>query len=201
MRCHEAAAALMEGHAPSGELRAHLDGCEDCRALAALHAAASALRPPSPPSLPPVSRDAVLREVRRRAIRRRAAAGAVASLCLGALLLWPRPPAPVPEGTAADPYHYIEGTPAPRPELGMARAPREDVFSEEDAERELPAERGSLLTLMGEVRGYTRRDLVVHDATYRPFGTLAAWLRPPDSRALETPPYGTAVLPVLYPQE
>jgi hypothetical protein len=204
MSCHNAAAALMDGQAPwTLELRAHLEGCEECRALAALHASASALRLPSPPALAPISRDAVLGEVRRRVFRRRVAAGAVASLCLAALLLWPRPPEPVPEGEAPSPYHYIEGAPALRAELGLAREPREDAFSEseEDSAPTLVAARGSLMNLMGEVRGYTRRDLVVLDETYRPYGTLAAWLRPPDSRALETPPFRTAVLPVLYPQE
>ncbi len=203
MRCHDAATALMEGHERSRELRAHLEGCGDCRALAALHASASDLHLPSPPALAPISRDAMLREVRRRVIRRRAGAGAVASMCLGAVLLWPRPPSPLPEGEAPSDYHYMEGESAPRAELGLTREPREDTFSEseEDSAPALLAARGSLLNLMGEVRGYTRRDLVVQDAAYRPYGTLAAWLRPPDSRALETPPYRTAVLPVLYSQE
>lgn len=205
MSCHDAAAALMDAGAPrtpeqSRALSAHLEGCEACRALAALHASASALRLPTPPALAPISRDAVLGVVRRRAVRRRAAAGVVASLCLAALLLWPRPPAPVPGQEGDDGYHYIEGETALRPELGMARAPREDVFSEEDAASAPLAGQGSLMQLMGEVRGFTGRDLVVHDETYRPYGTLAAWLRPPDSRALETPPFRTAVHP-LYPQE
>ncbi|MFP2904406.1 hypothetical protein ACLESD_04990 [Pyxidicoccus sp. 3LFB2] len=206
MRCHDAAATLMDGpeaRTPeqSRELKAHLEGCDECRALAALHASASALRLPLPPTLAPVSRDAVLGEVRRRVIRRRA--GAVASLCLAAVLLWPRPPEPVPGAGGPDGHHSMEGASALRPELGLAREPREDAFSEEDVAPEptlVATGRGSLLQLMGEVRGYTRRDLVVHDEAYRPYGTLAAWLRPPDSRALETPPFRTAVLP-LYPQE
>jgi hypothetical protein len=197
MRCHDAASALME-EGRSHELRAHLETCDECRALAALHASASALRLPSPPALSPIPRDAVLGEVRRRVIRRRAAAGAVASMCLAGLVLWTRPPAPVlDEGTAPE---YSDEVPAPRAELGMTGQPREDAFPEEAPARTVLAERGSLMNLMGEVRGYTRRDLVVHDETYRPYGTLASWLRPPDSRALETPPFRTAVM-TLYPQE
>lgn len=197
MRCHDAATALMEEGRPH-ELLAHLETCDECRALAALHASASALRLPSPPALPPIPRDAVLGEVRRRVIRRRAAAGAVASLCLAGLVLWTRPPAPVVEqGTAPD---FAEDALTPRAELGMTDGPHEDAFSEEAPARAVLAGRGSLMNLMGEVRGYTRRDLVVHDETYRPYGTLAVWLRPPDSRALETPPFRTAVMP-LYPQE
>jgi hypothetical protein len=189
MRCHDAAAALVDARQPrSPELEAHLAGCEDCRTLAALHASASALRLPSPPSLAPVSRDAVLGEVRRRAIRRRGSAGAVASLGLAALVLWLRPATP---GAPVE-RPFMEEASAPRAELGLSL--------EDDTARDVLAGRGSLMQLMGEVRGFTRRDLVVHDETYRPFGTLAAWLRPPDSRALETPPFRTAVMP-LYPQE
>lgn len=206
MRCHDAAATLMEAHAPrapegSRELQAHLEGCEECRTLAALHSSATQLCLPTPPALAPISRDAVLGVVRRRVLRRRAAAGAVASLCLAALLLWPRPPAPVPGQGEDGAYHYIEGVPAPWPELGMmARQPPREAFSEEDAASAPLVERGSLMQLMDEVRGFTRRDLVVHDETYQPYGTLAAWLRPPDSRALETPPFRTAVF-FLSPQE
>lgn len=198
MRCHDAAAALMED-TRTAELQAHLASCADCRALAALHASASALRPPPAPALAPISRDAVLGEVRRRVLRRRVAAGAVASLCVAGLALWTRPTAPVLEqGTA--PESLDEG-PAPRAELGLSRAPPEETFAEDVPARAVREPgRGSLMNLMGEVRGYTRRDLVVQDETYRPFGTLAAWVRPPDSRALETPPFRTAVLP-LYPQE
>jgi hypothetical protein len=205
MRCHDAAAALVDASQPrSPEVEAHLAGCEDCRTLAALHASASALRLPSPPALPPVSREAVLGEVRRRVLRRRAAAGAVASLGVAALVLWLRPAAP---GRGEGPVEVaeLEGAPAPRPELGLSREPSRDVdalaVSPEDAAALAPhAGWGSLMNLMGEVRGLTRRDLVVHDETYRPFGMLAAWVRPPDSRALETPPFRTAVM-ILYPQE
>ncbi|MCP3143320.1 hypothetical protein [Pyxidicoccus xibeiensis] len=203
MRCHDAAAALVEAPARlTPELQAHLAHCEDCRTLAALHASAAALRLPQPPELPTIPREAVLREVRRRVIRRRASAGAVASLGLAALVLWLRPAA-APE---QDPHHYIGEAPMPQAELGLTREPREDVLPthlEEDSAAvavQHAAERGSLMQLMGEVRGFTRRDLVVHDETYRPFGTLAAWLRPPDSRALEAPPFRTAVIP-LYPVE
>ncbi|QSQ27013.1 hypothetical protein JY651_19770 [Pyxidicoccus parkwayensis] len=198
MRCHDAAAALMEEQR-TPELQAHLETCEECRSLAALHGSASRLRLPSPPALAPISRDAVQSEVRRRVIRRRAAAGAVASLAIAGLVLWTRPPAPVLEqGTAPE---YAEELPTPRAELGLSGAPHEQTFPDEvPAHAVLVMGRGSLMNLMGEVRGYTRRDLVVQDETYRPFGTLAAWVRPPDSRALETPPFRTAVLP-LYPQE
>ncbi len=206
MRCHDAAATLMDVHAPraperSRELQAHLEGCEECRALAALHSSATQLRLPTPPALAPISRDAVLGVVRRRVLRRRAAAGAVASLCLAALLLWPRPPPLVLGQGGDDAYHYIQGAPVPWPELGMmARQPPGEAFSEEDAASAPLVERGSLMQLMDEVRGFTRRDLVVRDETYQPYGTLAAWLRPPDSRALETPPFRTAVF-FLSPQE
>lgn len=203
MSCHDAAAALVDPRQPrSPELEAHLAGCEDCRALAALHASASALRLPSPPSLPPISRDAVLGEVRRRVLRRRASAGAVASLGVAALVLWLRPAAPGPEAPVE--HHYMEGAPMPRAELGLSRGEGEDAFFppslEADTAVAVRAGRGSLLNLMGEVRGFSRRDVVVHDETYRPFGTLASWVRPPDSRALETPPFRTVVMP-LYPQE
>ncbi|MBZ4416415.1 hypothetical protein [Myxococcus sp. RHSTA-1-4] len=200
MRCHDAAAALVDASQPrSPEVEAHLAGCEDCRTLATLHASASALRLPSPPALAPVSREAVLGEVRRRVVRRRASAGAVAALGLAALVLWLRPVAP---GRVA-PVEDFETEGAPRPELGLSAGPSGDALPEspeDDTALAARAGRGSLLDLMGEVRGLTRRDLVVHDETYRPFGTLAVWVRPPDSRALETPPFRTAVM-ALYPQE
>lgn len=204
MRCHDAAAALMDASQPrSPEVEAHLEGCEDCGMLAALHASASALRLPSPPAPPPISREAVLGEVRRRVLRRRVSAGAVASLAMAALVLWLRPAAPGRDAPVE--LAELEGTPAPRPELGLSREPSRDVDAlpvspEDDVALALHAGRSSLMNLMGEVRGLTRRDLVVHDETYRPFGTLAAWVRPPDSRALETPPFRTAVM-TLYPQE
>jgi hypothetical protein len=184
MNCHEVATTLLEARSPGPELRRHLDTCADCRALAALHASASALKLPAPPELAPVSREAVLGTVRRRRVRRQAAAGVGVSLALGALLLgWPSG-----SGEAPAPL-YNDTEPAPLAELGLTREPPAQE-----------AGQGSLFELMGEVRGYTRRDLVVHDETYRPFGLLAAWVRPPESRALESPPFRTAVLP-LYPQE
>ncbi|NMO17766.1 hypothetical protein HPC49_08080 [Pyxidicoccus fallax] len=194
MRCHDVAAALVDAsQLRSPEVESHLSGCEDCRALAALHASASSLRLPSPPALAPVPREAVLHEVRRRAFRRRASAGAVASLGLAALVLWLQP---ATQGRPVD-LSYEEGS-APRPELGLSRAA--PAALDDDTARVVLAGRGNLLNLMGEVRGFTRRDLVVEDESYRPFGTLPAWVRPPDSRALEAPPFRTVVM-TLYPQE
>ncbi|ADO68544.1 hypothetical protein [Stigmatella aurantiaca] len=173
MRCHDVATALLDAHPPWPlALRAHLEGCEDCRLLATLHASAASLRPPEPPPIPPVAREEVLREVRRRGRRRRAALGVAVCFFVGGLVLASRPSAP----------------PA-------AHSWEAQVDGEAIAQAVL-AERGSLASLVTEVRGYTRREVVVHDETYRPFGMLAAWLRPPDSRALETPPFQTALIPI-----
>ncbi|QSQ15093.1 hypothetical protein [Myxococcus landrumensis] len=197
MRCHEVATALL-GDSPAWprDVRAHLDGCEDCRALASAHAAAASLRAPQPPPLPRVSREAVLGEVRRRKVRRRVALGAVASLCVGFLTWMARPGEPSPESPS--PYEVLaelpEDTPPASPhELSLRGEPPQHRFDEDP--------RGSLAVLVAEVRGYSRREVVYGDDTYKPFGTLAAWLRPPDSRALETPPFRTAVIPLIHSQE
>ncbi|WP_342374317.1 hypothetical protein NVS55_23450 [Myxococcus stipitatus] len=198
MRCHEVAMALLDASPPwPAPVRAHLDGCEDCRSLASAHATAAALRPPLTPPLPRVSREAVLGEVRRRKVRRRIAVGAVASMCVGFLTWVARPGEPVPEAPASH-ESFAENLPedtrplSPHEQTLQGERPRE--FLDEDP-------RGSLAVLVAEVRGYSRREVVSGDDTYRPFGTLAAWLRPPDSRALETPPFRTAVMPLIHSQE
>ncbi|NTX07968.1 hypothetical protein [Myxococcus sp. CA040A] len=205
MRCHDVATALLESSPPwPPEARAHLEGCEDCRTLAAVHASASGLRLPQPPPLAPVPREAVLREVRRRKVRRRAVAGVVASFCVGLVTWLSGLEAPSSPGAPALQEARVElpdesGT-APHPELGLRRAEGADDVDLDSVARAVRAERGSLSWLVTEVRGYSRRDVVFRDDTYKPFGTMAAWLRPPDSRALENPPFRTAVLP-LNPQE
>lgn len=197
MRCHDVATVLLESSPPwTPETRAHLEGCEDCRALAQGHASASGLRLPQPPPLAPVPREAVLREVRRRKVRRRVLAGAVASCGIG-LLTWlsgPGAPSPAPHAFQAEHAEVFEPDTAPHPELGLRRADGVDDVDLDSLARAVRAERGSLSWLVTEVRGYSRRDVVARDDTYRPFGTMAAWLRPPDSRALENPPFRTAVL-------
>ncbi|MFY2558046.1 hypothetical protein ACN469_10480 [Corallococcus terminator] len=197
MRCHDVATILLESAPPwAPEARAHLEGCEDCRALAAGHASASALRLPQPPPLAPVPREAVLCVVRRRKVRRRVVAGAAASCCV-VLLTWlsssesPSPESPALQSEYAEVFE--PGT-APHPELGLRRAEGMDDVDLGAVARLVREERGSLSWLVTEVRGYSRRDVVARDDTYKPFGTMAAWLRPPDSRALETPPFRTAVL-------
>lgn len=58
-----------------------------------------------------------------------------------------------------------------------------------------PAERGpTLVDLSAEVRAITRRAVSEDDATYRPFGPLAVWMRPPRSRALDVRPFDEARL-------
>src|SRR5689334_8636081 len=100
MSCHLFAAALVDESLPrSRELQAHLSWCAECRELSRLHATASRLRLPEPPSLVPVPREAVLGEVRRRQRRRRAVAGTLAAsvLCLFVLQVAPRQQIPAPE--------------------------------------------------------------------------------------------------------
>ncbi|WP_338865813.1 hypothetical protein [Myxococcus stipitatus] len=197
MRCHEVADALLENSPPWPlAVRAHLDGCEDCRSLASAHTAAAALRPPLPPPCPRVSREAVLGEVRHRKVRRRVAAGVVASLCVCFLTWMTRPVEPVPESSPLLEARVDlpeEVRPASPHELSLRGAPPHEGFDEDT--------RGSLLVLVAQVRGYSRRELVYGDDTYKPFGMLAAWLRPPDSRALETPPFRTAVIPLIHSEE
>ncbi|MDC0712568.1 hypothetical protein POL68_29160 [Stigmatella sp. ncwal1] len=201
MRCHDAANALLDAHPPwPPALRTHLEGCEACRLLATLHASASALRPPEPPPVTPIAREDVLREVRRRGKRRRAAVGVAVCLFVGALVLASRPAAPPAAGSSFAEAEVAVPAPGPWTELGLSREGLSGGVDEDAIARAVRVERGSLAALVTEVRGYARREVVVHDDTYRPFGMLAAWLRPPDSRALETPPFRTAVIPIS-PQE
>ncbi|MFY1829789.1 hypothetical protein ACN47A_27985 [Myxococcus fulvus] len=194
MRCHDVAPILLESSPPgTPEVRAHLEGCEECRTLAAVHASASRLRLPVTPPLPPVTREAVLGEVRRREVRRRVVAGVVASCCVLALTWLTRPEPPVPH-VSEDAYVQVHDT-APRSELELRRA---DTEAEVEPEALAQWGRASLSDLFTEVRGYTRRDAVYRDDLYRPFGAMAAWLRPPDSRALEAPPFRTAIHPISY---
>jgi hypothetical protein len=171
MRCHEAAEALVDESLPRpAGLQAHLERCLECRALAGLHASASRLRLPGPPPSAPIPREAILGEVRRRQRRRRVVASTAATAALAALVLLVLPRFEPPAPVAP-------GAPA--------------AVAEEPA---------SLGLLMGEVYGYTRSNPAVEDAAYRSFGTLAAWVRPPESTALEAPPFRTVLLP-LHPPE
>ncbi|AKF86356.1 hypothetical protein MFUL124B02_25580 [Myxococcus fulvus 124B02] len=194
MRCHDVAPILLESSPPwPPAVRAHLEGCEDCRTLAAVHASASRLHLPVTPPLTPVTREAVLGEVRRRKVRRRVAAGVVASFCLLGLTWLTRSESPVPR-VSEDAYVQVDAA-APRSELELRRA---DTEAEVEPEALAQWGRASLSDLFTEVRGYTRRDAVYRDDLYRPFGAMAAWLRPPDSRALEAPPFRTAIQPISY---
>lgn len=184
MSCDDVAAALVdEGLPRPPEFLHHLDGCATCRALAGLHVSALRLRLPTPPTLEPVTREAVLGEVRRRQFRRRVTASVAATAAM-ALLVWFVSPRVRPA---------LEGETGPvvggASELFMPVEPSGQPSSAEVARGE-PA---SLGQLFGEVYGYTRTNPSLDDAAYRPFGALAMWVRPPDSTALDAEPFQTAL--------
>jgi hypothetical protein len=172
MSCREMSAAIVdEALARPAGFEAHLARCPECGALARLHASASALRLPGPPALAPIPRPAVVGEVRRRRHRRRVAAGGVVSFALATLVLLALPrsgPEPLPLPVAAEGALREEGEPA------------------------------SLGLLLDEVEAYTRANPAVEDENYAAFGALALWVRPPDTTALNTRPFRTALSP-LYP--
>ncbi len=165
MSCHDVAEALVDERLPRPPgLQAHLERCPECRALARLHASATLLGLPEPPPPAPISREAIFGVVRRRRRRRRIVVGTAATCALAALVLfaWPRLAPPVPLGDA--PLSGVE-----HPVLVV------------QPERSTASEPASLGLLMAEVYGYTRGNPSVEDALYRPFGTLALWVRPPDA--------------------
>jgi hypothetical protein len=126
--------------------------------------------------------------VRRRQHRRRLVASASATAAVAALVLLvsPRVRTPVPVdvepvgggSTELSVSVGSSGQPGPYPEAGVA----------------------SLGELFDEVYGYTRTDPSIEDETYRPFGALAAWVRPPDSTALDAEPFQTVLVAFHVPK-
>ncbi|ATB38212.1 hypothetical protein CYFUS_003645 [Cystobacter fuscus] len=188
MSCQDFAAALVDEQLPRPPgLQAHLEHCEDCRALARFHSSAGRLRLPEPPLPPAFTPEAIRGEVRRRQYRRRWVAGAGAS-CAAALLafvLSARDEAPeyVPQ-----PGVPLEGVLSVEPLASTGERPP-DTRVQGDFELE---------ALVREVDGYTRTRPAVEDRAYATFGLLATWVRPPDSTALDAEPFRTA-LRVIHP--
>jgi hypothetical protein len=191
-RCQDIAAALVDERLPrpSG-LEEHLRRCDECRALAGLHASATSLRLPDPPVPARLPREAILGEVRRRQHRRRVVGGVTATAAVVALVLLvsPRVRTPVPLDT--DP-----GVGGPSEFSLQAGQPDASEPTTEPAQ----AETSSLAALFGEVHGYTRTDPSVADEMYAPFGALTAWVRPPDSTALDSEPFRTALVAFHAPR-
>ena len=185
MSCHDFAAALLdERMAPPAGLQEHVAHCPECRALAGLHASASALRMVEPAAPAPITTEAILGEVRRRQRRRRQGAvlGAAAAVGLLLLLLPGRVRLPDTGGdSAASAGVAVEGSARILPE---SSSPSEAPVGQEVA---------SLGELLAEVRGYTRTRPAFADTVYRPFGRLASWVRPPESTALDAEPFQTAL--------
>ena len=189
MSCQDISEALVDETLPRPPgFQSHLDSCPECRALARLHASATSLRLPGPPAPAAIPREAILGEVRRRQHRRRLVAGASVTAAVAALVLLvsPRVRTPVPID--------VEPVGGGSTELSMAvessgqpgQYPESDVVS--------------LGELFDEVYGYTRTDPSLEDETYRPFGALAAWVRPPDSTALDAEPFQTALVAFHVPE-
>lgn len=195
MSCQDVAAALVDETLPRPPgFQSHLDSCPECRALARLHASATSLRLPGPPAPAAIPREAILGEVRRRQHRRRLAASATATAAVAALVLLvsPRVRAPVPID--------VEPVGGSSPELSLSV---ESPGQLEHSGQPVPfqeAEVASLGELFDEVYGYTRTAPSVEDETYRPFGALAAWVRPPDSTALDAEPFQTALVAFHVPE-
>jgi hypothetical protein len=182
MSCQDFAAALVDERLPRPPgLRAHLEQCAECRALAGLHASASALRLPDPPAPAPIPREAILGVVRRRQHRRRVAASVTATAAVVALVLLVSPRVRTPVTVESEPVvgGPLEGS-------LQIEQPSETALAGQ-------GEGSALEQLFTEVHGYTRTHPSVEDATYAPFGALAAWVRPPDSTALDSEPYRTAL--------
>lgn len=176
MSCDDAAAAILDEGLPRSEaFQAHLEQCPRCRELARLHASASELKLPGPPSLAPISRQSVLGEVRRRHRRRRAAAGAAVVGAVAAVALFVMPRSETMEPVTEAPLE----TPMERETTLMAEVP-------------------SIELLFQEVEAYTQRELTFEDETYAPFGALALWVRPSTPTALNERPFRTALAP-LHP--
>jgi hypothetical protein len=185
MSCQDIAAALVDESLPRPPgFQAHLEQCAECRALARLHTSAHALRLPDPPAPAAIPREAILGEVRRRQHRRRMVASTTATAAVLGLVLLVSPrvrtPEPVETGSAG-------GGPG---ELSLqAEQPAWPVQSAWTAR----GETGSIGELFDEVHGYTRTNPSVEDEAYQPFGQLAVWVRPPDSTALDSEPFRTAL--------
>jgi hypothetical protein len=170
MSCQDIAAALVDERLPRPPgFQAHLEQCAGCRVLAGLQASAASLRLPEPPAPAPLPREAILREVRRRQHWRRGVASAAATAAVALLVLLVSPRAVTPASDESEP---------------VVGGPTEGSLRVERPERTPPAAGGEVLSLgvlFDEVHGYTRTNPGVEDAMYQPFGTLAVWVRPPDS--------------------
>jgi len=191
-RCQDIAAALVDERLPRPPgLEEHLRECAACRALAGLHASATSLRLPEAPAPAPLPREAILGEVRRRQHRRRVVGSVTASAAVVALVLLvsPRERTRVPleiDPVVGGPSEFSLQAEQPRP------SERTTVPTQEEA--------GSLAALFGEVHGYTRTDPSLADEMYEPFGALTAWVRPPDSTALDSEPFRTALVAFHVPK-
>jgi len=191
-RCQDFAAALVDERLPRPPgLEEHLRRCDGCRALAGLHASATSLRLPDPPAPAPLAREAILGEVRRRQHRRRVVGSVTATAAVVALVLLvsPRVRTPVPLETEP-----VVGGPSEL-SLQVGQPGASEPTAEPGQE-----ETGSLAELFGEVHGYTRTHPSVADEMYAPFGALTAWVRPPDSTALESEPFRTALVAFHVPR-
>jgi hypothetical protein len=146
------------------------------------------LRLPDPPEPAAIPREAILGEVRRRQHRRRVAASITASAAAVALVLLVSPSVRMPVS--------VESTP-------VMGGPLEGSLRIEQPTPAAPAGQGEVASiglLFDEVYGYTRTNPSVEDAMYEPFGALAAWVRPPDSTALDAEPFQTALAAFHVPK-
>jgi hypothetical protein len=78
--------------------------------------------------------------------------------------------------------------------------PLEGSLQVEQPTQAAQGEVASLGLLFDEVHGYTRTHPSVEDAMYQPFGALAAWVRPPDSTALDAEPFQSALAAFHVPK-
>ena len=129
-----------------------------------------------------IAREAILGEVRRRQHRRRMVASAGATAAVVALVLLVSPQ--LGDAGAVETSRWW-GVP-PRATCPGSR-PR-GRGREGRGVRSSPSGR-----CFDEVHGYTRTNPSVADETYRPFGALAAWVRPPDVTALDSEPFQSAL--------
>jgi hypothetical protein len=191
MNCQDIAAALVDEHLPRPPgFQAHLESCPECGMLARLHASATSLRFLGPPAPATIPREAILGEVRRRQHRRRLVASVTATAAVVALVLLvsSRVRTPVP----------VESNPVGGPtELYL---PVEQAGASGQPGHVAEAEVVPLGVLFDEVYGYTRTDPGFEDEMYRPFGALAAWVRPTDSTALDSEPFRTALVAFHSPR-
>ena len=190
MSCQDFAAALVDERLPRPPgFQAHLEQCAACRALAGLHASATSLRLPDPPAQARIPREAILGEVRRRQHRRRVVGSVTATAAVVALVLLVAPRVRTPESIETGP---------------VVGGPIEGSLRAGEPVGEAPVGQGSeavsLEVLFDEVHGYTRTNPSVEDAMYEPFGALAAWVRPPDSTALDAEPFQTALAAFHVPK-